>query len=80
ISEIVKEIHTSLNVLQSVHKEVETGRVMTDETKQSFKHITQMTNQIASELQNINATVEELSAGAQEKSAAANDRTAITKE
>lgn len=63
ISEIVKEIHTSLNVLQSVNKEVETGLVMTDETKQSFKHISQMTNQIASELQNMNATVEELSAG-----------------
>ncbi|TWG78201.1 methyl-accepting chemotaxis protein [Bacillus subtilis J27] len=39
ISEIVKEIHTSLNVLQSVNKEVETGLVMTDETKQSFKYI-----------------------------------------
>ncbi|AIC99428.1 methyl-accepting chemotaxis protein TlpA [Bacillus subtilis] len=80
ISEIVKEIHTSLNVLQSVNKEVETGLVMTDETKQSFKHISQMTNQIASELQNMNATVEELSAGAQEISAASNDITAISKE
>ncbi|XRL94183.1 methyl-accepting chemotaxis protein TlpA [Bacillus subtilis] len=80
ISEIVKEIHTSLNVLQSVNKEVETGLVMTDETKQSFKHISQMTNQIASELQNMNATVEELSAGAQEISAALNDITAISKE
>ncbi|NES53785.1 hypothetical protein G3565_36330, partial [Escherichia coli] len=79
ISEIVKEIHTSLNVLQSVNKEVETGLVMTDETKQSFKHISQMTNQIASELQNMNATVEELSAGAQEISAASNDITAISK-
>nr|WGD75372.1 methyl-accepting chemotaxis protein TlpA [Bacillus subtilis] len=80
ISEIVKEIHTSLNVLQSVNKEVETGLVMTDETKQSFKHISQMTNQIASESQNMNATVEELSAGAQEISAASNDITAISKE
>ncbi|MEC0352398.1 methyl-accepting chemotaxis protein TlpA [Bacillus subtilis] len=80
ISEIVKEIHTSLNVLQSVNKEVEIGLVMTDETKQSFKHISQMTNQIASELQNMNATVEELSAGAQEISAASNDITAISKE
>ncbi|MGG0713645.1 methyl-accepting chemotaxis protein TlpA [Bacillus subtilis] len=80
ISEIVKEIHTSLNVLQSVNKEVETGLVITDETKQSFKHISQMTNQIASELQNMNATVEELSAGAQEISAASNDITAISKE
>ncbi|UPG80702.1 methyl-accepting chemotaxis protein TlpA [Bacillus subtilis] len=80
ISEIVKEIHTSLNVLQSVNKEVKTGLVMTDETKQSFKHISQMTNQIASELQNMNATVEELSAGAQEISAASNDITAISKE
>ncbi|WIL35309.1 methyl-accepting chemotaxis protein TlpA [Bacillus stercoris] len=79
ISEIVKEVHTSLNVLQSVNKEVETGLVMTDETKQSFKHISQMTNQIASELQNMNATVEELSAGAQEISAASNDITAISK-
>lgn len=80
ISEIVKEIHTSLNVLQSVNKEVETGLVMTGETKQSFKHISHMTNQIASELQSMNATVEELSAGAQEISAASNDITAISKE
>ncbi|MCY9376829.1 methyl-accepting chemotaxis protein [Bacillus sp. T17B1] len=79
ISEIVKEIHTSLNVLQSVNKEVETGLVITGETKQSFKHISHMTNQIASELQNMNATVEELSAGAQEISAASNDITAISK-
>lgn len=79
ISEIVKEIHTSLNMLQSVNKEVKTGLVMTGETKQSFKHISHMTNQIASELQNMNATVEELSAGAQEISAASNDITAISK-
>ncbi|NTU27264.1 HAMP domain-containing protein [Bacillus tequilensis] len=80
ISEIVKEIHTSLNVLQSVNNEVETGLVMTDETKQSFKHISNMTKEIASTLQNMNATVEELSAGAQEISAASNDITAISKE
>ncbi|MDR4436458.1 methyl-accepting chemotaxis protein TlpB [Bacillus tequilensis] len=80
ISEIVKEIHTSLNVLQSVNNEVETGLVMTDETKQSFKHISNMTKGIASTLQNMNATVEELSAGAQEISAASNDITAISKE
>lgn len=80
ISEIVKEIHTSLNVLQSVNNEVETGLVMTDETKQSFKHISNMTKEIAATLQNMNATVEELSAGAQEISAASNDITAISKE
>lgn len=80
ISEIVKEIHTSLNVLQSVNKEVETGLVMTDETKQSFKHISKMTNQIAAELQNMNATVEQLSAGSQEISAASIDIVAISKE
>ncbi|KAF1678176.1 methyl-accepting chemotaxis protein [Bacillus sp. SKDU12] len=80
ISDIVKEIHTSLNVLQSVNKEVETGLVMTDETQQSFKDISHMTKEIASTLQNMNATVEELSAGAQEISAASNDITAISKE
>lgn len=80
IHEIVKEIHTSLGMLESVNHEVKNGLVLTDETEKSFRDISVKTNQIAGELQNMNATVEQLSAGSQEVSSASEDIAAVSKQ
>ncbi|MFT3656071.1 Methyl-accepting chemotaxis protein McpA [Bacillus sp. B01(2024)] len=80
IHEIVKEIHTSLGMLESVNHEVKSGLQLTDETEKSFRDISVKTNQIAGELQNMNATVEQLSAGSQEVSNASEDIAAVSRQ
>ncbi|WP_416655521.1 methyl-accepting chemotaxis protein [Bacillus amyloliquefaciens] len=80
IHEIVKEIHTSLGMLESVNHEVKSGLQLTDETEKSFRDISAKTNQIAGELQNMNATVEQLSAGSQEVSNASEDIAAVSRQ
>lgn len=80
IIEIVKEINTSLGMFQSVNQEVQTGLDITDKTEMSFKRISEMTNQIAGELQNMSATVQQLSASSEEVSGASEHIASISKE
>ncbi|MCY7872671.1 methyl-accepting chemotaxis protein [Bacillus spizizenii] len=80
IIEIVKEINTSLGMFQSVNQEVQTGLDITDKTEISFKRISEMTNQIAGELQNMSATVQQLSASSEEVSGASEHIASISKE
>ncbi|KUP35848.1 methyl-accepting chemotaxis protein [Bacillus halotolerans] len=80
IIEIVKEINTSLGMFQSVNQEVQTGLDITDQTETSFKRISEMTNQIAGELQNMSATVQQLSASSEEVSGASEHIASISKE
>ncbi len=79
IIEIVNEINTSLGMFQSVNKEVESGLDITNQTETSFKRISEMTNQIAGEIQNMNATVEQLTAGSQQISGASEQIASIAK-
>ncbi|WP_411813183.1 methyl-accepting chemotaxis protein [Bacillus vallismortis] len=80
IIEIVKEINTSLGMFQSVNQEVQTGLDITDKTEMSFTRISEMTNQIAGELQNMSATVQQLSASSEEVSGASEHIASISKE
>ncbi|MBT2575583.1 methyl-accepting chemotaxis protein [Bacillus sp. ISL-51] len=80
IVEIVKEINTSLGMFQSVNREVESGLDITNQTETSFKRISEMTSQIAGEIQNMNATVEQLTAGSQQISGASEHIASIAKE
>ncbi|QIW82260.1 methyl-accepting chemotaxis protein [Bacillus tequilensis] len=80
IIEIVKEINTSLGMFQSVNQEVQTGLDITDKTEISFRRISEMTNQIAGELQNMSATVQQLSASSEEVSGASDHIASISKE
>lgn len=52
IQDIVKEIEHSLNMFKSVNQEVQSGLEITEETESSFKHIYDMTNEIAGKPQN----------------------------
>ncbi|MCY8403635.1 methyl-accepting chemotaxis protein, partial [Bacillus sonorensis] len=54
IQDIVKEIEHSLTMFQSVNYEVQSGLNITEDTEASFKHIYDMTNEIAGELQTMN--------------------------
>ncbi|XYJ24195.1 methyl-accepting chemotaxis protein [Bacillus velezensis] len=80
IHEIVKEIHTSLGMLESVNHEVKSGLQLTDETEKASGTFPLKQIRLLGELQNMNATVEQLSAGSQEVSNASEDIAAVSRQ
>ncbi|NUJ18667.1 HAMP domain-containing protein [Bacillus glycinifermentans] len=80
IQKIVKEIEHSFTMFQSVNHEVQSGLKITEETESSFKHIYEMTNEIAGKLQTMNAAVEHLSKGSQDVSEAVGDIAEVSRE
>lgn len=80
IQDIVKEIEHSLNMFKSVNQEVQSGLEITEETETSFKHIYDMTNEIAGKLQTMNAAVEHLSTGSHEISDAVEEIADVSRE
>ena len=80
IQKIVKEIEHSLTMFQSVNHEVQSGLKITEETEASFKHIYDMTNEIAGKLQTMNTAVEHLSKGSQDVSEAVGDIAEVSRE
>lgn len=67
-------------MFKSVNQEVQSGLEITEETESSFKHIYDMTNEIAGKLQTMNAAVEHLSTGSHEISDAVEEIADVSRE
>lgn len=80
VSEIQKDMHHSVQAMDTVKSDVGSGREQVQETEQKFNEIFEAMQQITEQIENVSATTQQISAGAQQVSASVNQVSEIARD